>query len=394
MAISADHSPNVAGSVVFLTVLAFVTYALRMYCRISRRSWSTEDWIMTVALIPFCVLVSGCLGGAFNGIGIHAWRLQQPENEKYQAEGQKFFLIFEVGYCAAIIPIKLSISWMLIRIAEGRRMYIYIQYVTIGIFTVMNVIALIFILTNCIPVQAAWDTSLLENGGHCKPAHVLTDVYYATTAVNIATDWVTALMPVPLLWNVQLDRNSKMAVMGLMSLGIFASLSACIRLKYTINLTNQSDYLYAVSDVLIWGFAENAIGMTVGNIATLRPLFRTLFNHTIRRTGYSGSRSRSGGPSRLAGSGFELSSHTAHGGKSGDHDQGYLSTITEVQGAQGDDSELSDGDSQKRIFGGAQGQGQGHGHGWGMGQGQGQGQSYPGHGDITVSRQVHISYGE
>ena len=45
--------------------------------------------------------------------------------------------------------------------------------------------------------RAAWDTSLLEKGGHCQPAHVLTDVYYATTAVNIATDWITALMCVP-----------------------------------------------------------------------------------------------------------------------------------------------------------------------------------------------------
>jgi hypothetical protein len=219
MAITGDHSPNVAGSVIFLSVLAFVTYALRVYCRLTRRSWSVEDWIMTVALVrrtnpakpssdltptnkskvPFCVLVSGCLGGAFNGIGIHAWRLQQPGNERYAAEGQKFFLVFEVGYCAAIIPIKLSISWMLIRIAEGRRMYIYIQYAVITLFTLMNVIALIFILINCIPIQAAWDTSLLEKGGHCQPAHVLTDVYYATTAVNIATDWVTALMCVSIL---------------------------------------------------------------------------------------------------------------------------------------------------------------------------------------------------
>lgn len=39
-----------------------------------------------------------------------------------------------------------------------------------------------------------WDASLLEEGGYCRPAHVLADIYYATTAVNIVTDWVTALM--------------------------------------------------------------------------------------------------------------------------------------------------------------------------------------------------------
>ncbi|KAL4802346.1 hypothetical protein BDV18DRAFT_65413 [Aspergillus unguis] len=365
MAITGDNSPNVAGSVLMLTIVAFISYGLRAYCRVSRRSWSTEDWIMTAALAPFCVLVAGCLGGAFNGIGIHASRLSEPGNEVYQASGQKFFLIFEVGYCAAIIPIKLSISWMLVRVAEGRKAYVYIQYATIAVFTLMNVIALIFILINCIPIEAAWDTSLLEKGGHCQPSHVLTDVYYACTAVNILTDWITAMMPIPLLWHVQLDRNSKVAVIGLMSLGIFASLSACIRLKYTVNLTNQTDFLFAVANVVIWGFAENAIGMIVGNVATLRPLFKGWFERTLGRTGYSGSRSR---PSRLA-SNYELSQHGTK------NDPGFMSTVTEVRGQgsgrRGDS--LSDDDSQKMIF-----------------EGNAARQNH----DIMVSRQVNVTYGQ
>ncbi|KAL4981825.1 hypothetical protein BDW68DRAFT_183125 [Aspergillus falconensis] len=364
MAISADDAPKLASSVIILTAVALITYTLRVYCRVSRRLWAAEDWIMTAAVAPFCVLVVGCLGGAFNGIGIRSWRLQQSENVKYQVYGQKFFLIFEVGYCAAIIPIKLSISWMLIRIAEGRKVYVYIQYIIIALFASMNFIALIFILTDCIPVEAAWDKSLLENGGRCQPPQVLADVYYACTAVNIATDWVTALMPIPLLWNVKLGRNSKLSVMGLMSLGILASLSACVRLNYTVNLTNQEEFLFAVANVVIWGFAENAIGMTVGNIATLRPLFRNLLDNS-RAPGYSSR------PSRL-GSGFELSQH----GKSGTT---YATTLTEVKGSgcqagsdrRDRDSQLSDSDSRKMILdGNATRQGA----------------------NIVVSRQVNVSY--
>ncbi|KAL4995188.1 hypothetical protein BDV10DRAFT_203219 [Aspergillus recurvatus] len=321
MAISADDAPKLAGSVIILTAIALITYTLRVYCRVSRRLWAAEDWIMTAAV---------------------------------------FFLIFEVGYCAAIILIKLSISWMLIRIAEGRKVYVYIQYIIIALFASMNFIALIFILTDCIPVEAAWDKSLLEDGGRCQPPHVLADVYYACTAVNIATDWVTALMPIPLLWNVQLGRNSKLSVMGLMSLGILASLSACVRLNYTVNLTNQDEFLFAVANVVIWGFAENAIGMTVGNVATLRPLFRKLLDNT-RRPGYSSR------PSRLE-SGFELSHH----GKSG---TAYATTLTEVNQGGRDrkdrSSQLSDSDSRKMILdGNATRQGA----------------------NIVVSRQVDVSY--
>lgn len=42
---------------------------------------------------------------------------------------------------------------MLIRVAGGRKMYLYVQYVVIAIFVIMNIIALIFILINCIPVE-------------------------------------------------------------------------------------------------------------------------------------------------------------------------------------------------------------------------------------------------
>ncbi|OJJ30952.1 hypothetical protein ASPWEDRAFT_140822 [Aspergillus wentii DTO 134E9] len=384
MAIYADDAHSVAGSVIMLTAIAFITYGLRVYCRVSRKSWGTEDWIMTAALAPFAVLIAGCLGGAFNGIGVHNWRLQQDGNQKYLASGQKFFLIFEVGYCAAIIPIKMSISFMLIRVAEGRKLYIYIQYAVMAIFVVMNFIALIFILTNCIPIAAAWDSSV---GGSCKPAYVLADVYYACTAVNIVTDWITAFMPIPLVWKVQLNRNTKISIICLMSLGIFASLSACVRLKYTVNLTNQTDFLFGVANVVIWGFAENAIGMIVGNVSTLRPLFRILWDRTGSSNGngngYSngytgGSRShgflnsRRTNPTMLASADdMELGGHgqTQTGIRAS---KGFNDTVAEASDSKDNrSSQSSDRESQKNI----------------LREGQ-----RPGQADIYVNHQVTVTY--
>ncbi|CAP86737.1 hypothetical protein E8E15_010465 [Penicillium rubens] len=361
MVVYADAAPSLAGSTIMLTIVAFITYGLRVYCRLTRKSWGIEDWIMTIALVPFAVLVSGCLGGAFNGIGAHNSTLAKPGNEKYSVEGKKFFLIFEVGYCAAIIPIKLSISWMLIRVAQGRKAYLYAQYVVIAMFVLMNIIALIFILINCIPVEAAWDEAALKNGGHCQPAYVLADVYYACTAVNILTDWVTAFLPIPLLWNVQINRNTKISIIGLMGLGVLASLSACVRLKYTVALTNQVDYLHGVADVVIWGFAENSIGMIVGNVATLRPLFRILrdrktsdYKNYNRSPGYGTGKANASRNYELP----EIGKGTNH------------TTTTSVIDHNRRGS-VSDGDSQKEILDNGQ---------------------RPGEADIMVSRQVIVAY--
>lgn len=71
-----------------------------------------------------------------------------------------------------------------------------------------------------------------------------------------------------------MNRNAKVSVVFLLSLGVLASLSACIRLKYTVNLTSTTDYIHGIGDIVIWGYAENGIGMVVGCLSTLRPLFR------------------------------------------------------------------------------------------------------------------------
>lgn len=42
--------------------------------------------------------------------------------------------------------------------------------------------------------RAAWSAEAIANGGSCKAAYVLADVYYACTAVNIVTDWITAFL--------------------------------------------------------------------------------------------------------------------------------------------------------------------------------------------------------
>lgn len=147
--------------------------------------------------------------------------------------------------------IKASIAFMLVRVAGPMTRYRWSLYICTALFTAMNIISLFYIIFQCQPVSFAWDTS--TPGGHCNPSKILADIYYADTAVNIITDWFCALLPFALLWNVQLNRNSKISVGFLLSLGVLASISACIRLKYTVNLNNSTDYLYSVSDIVIWG---------------------------------------------------------------------------------------------------------------------------------------------
>lgn len=312
-----DNAPNVAATIIILTTISLIVYPMRVYTRVKGNAWGWDDWSMTFALIPYAALSVFCLGGSFLGIGVHKWKLTAAQNEtgmmvsltiSYHINAssysrmQQWFFFFECFYCLAIIPIKLSISFMLMRVAGPKKNYIYALWAMSSLFVIMNLISFFYIVFRCNPVSYAWNTN--QPGGSCLPSTDLADIYYADTAVNIITDWFCALLyvtlsisakrikltsdsPIPLLWDLKLNTNSKISVGFLLSLGVLASLSACIRLKYTVNLNSSDDYLFSVADVLIWGFAENGVGFIVGCISTLRPLFRKMF-HLGDSTGGSG----------------------------------------------------------------------------------------------------------
>ncbi|KAI0129103.1 hypothetical protein BJ170DRAFT_594920 [Xylariales sp. AK1849] len=401
MAIFLDDAPHVAGTVITITVLAYLTYGMRVYTRITRKSWGIEDWLMTVAVFPFAMLSIACIVASFNGVGIHQWRLELPENAKYAEMGlfvsirsdnplsynnrlpPQWFFLFEVFYCVTIVPIKLSIGFMLVRIAENRKVFIYIQYVIMAMFTLMNLIAAFYIIFQCNPVSAAWDLTRMADPNYCRPAYILEDIYYATTAVNIFTDWATAVMPIPLLWNVRLNMNAKLSVGAILSLGVFASLSACIRLKYTVNLTNSDEYLFGLANIVLWGYAENGIGVFVGNLSTLRPLFRKMLslggsdtnNAPTAHMATSGLPSKSYHPYQSFDAGYELGSMGAGDEKGA----GNIKTSTHILGGldkTNRDSISSDGDSHKEIMDSPTLRNR---------------QETPTSGGIVVSRQVNIS---
>ena len=46
-----DNAPQLAGSVIALAVIAYVTFALRIYTRIRNGSFGVDDWSMAAATV-------------------------------------------------------------------------------------------------------------------------------------------------------------------------------------------------------------------------------------------------------------------------------------------------------------------------------------------------------
>lgn len=83
----------------------------------------------------------------------------------------------------------------------------------------------------CIPFEYNWEGWKGTTQAKCLDVNALT---YAAASVAIAQDFVIILLPLPLLFNLQVGWRKKTGIILMFSLGALVFLTACIRLRYLV----------------------------------------------------------------------------------------------------------------------------------------------------------------
>ena len=96
----------------------------------------------------------------------------------------------------------------------------------------------------------AWDSTV--EGGQCIPPGNLKFAAFFNSSVAVLTDVTFALLPIPMLWNVQMNWRVKTAVAAILSLGVFAAVSAIVKITFLSNYGKHGDFLFDSSDLTIW----------------------------------------------------------------------------------------------------------------------------------------------
>ncbi|KAG9203515.1 hypothetical protein G6514_002883 [Epicoccum nigrum] len=260
---------------------------LRFWIRSKRNAWGPDDWAMLVNLPFWMTSTIATIAMAWSGIGAYDGSLTD-----YQySNSLKWFYVFQEPWCFTLITIKCSIGFALIRIANGKKWIEYMIYACMAsCFVVMGGTGM-YLFFQCMPVQKNWFPTM---DGTCQPRSTQTTLSYAVAVVSILSDWIFAVLPIFLLWNVQLDWRVKLSVMGMLGLGIFASIAPIVRLKFLIGMNDETRFLQNLGAILAWASAEMNIGMLVANLPACRPLLEGMIQRFSSWTG-SGSRSFGGG---------------------------------------------------------------------------------------------------
>ncbi|OJD32524.1 integral membrane family protein [Diplodia corticola] len=328
-----DNSRFLALCVIILLASGYSSLILRVYVRLKKNAWGWDDTVAVISSVPFAWLCAETIIAANNGLGAHAEHITPA----MQLQAYKAFVLFQVAYCISIILIKISIALTFVRIMTDQTIMLWVLRITIAIFVSVTLSVAIYCMFQCRPIAKSWDPTI---EGYCEPANILASLSMTVTVCSIISDLIIAALPIPLLWNVQINRSAKFAAGFLLSLGLFACICAIVRLSYTLALNSTEDYLFHVYGVTVWCFAEVGVALTVGCLSTLRPLCVSCLGGSMKSTGRQTTSFRNG-------TGYELRSKNGVIHSTVDHGQVSSGAVATSDGG----ASFTDNESNRSILG-------------------------------------------
>jgi len=113
--------------------------------------------------------------------------------------------------------IKLSVAVFLLRLSVRRR-YKYTLWASMAVVAIWSTVVFFWGTFQCKPVQAQWDYTIPHL--RCVSAEQVVGVAYSVSIMTIITDWLYALLPIPMVWKIEMTRQAKATVLAILGLGI------------------------------------------------------------------------------------------------------------------------------------------------------------------------------
>ncbi|KAL1873569.1 hypothetical protein Daus18300_003936 [Diaporthe australafricana] len=128
------------------------------------------------------------------------------------------------------------------------------------------------LLVQCTDIRILWDYSTKAT---CWAPSTLLVLSYTNFSLNIVTDMIFAVfIPVPMLWNINVTRRTRISLFCVLGLGCFACACAIVRITYLGTYGKYGDWLWDSQYLTTWSVLETNVGIIAASLPSLRPLFK------------------------------------------------------------------------------------------------------------------------
>ncbi|KAF1979272.1 hypothetical protein BU23DRAFT_523914 [Bimuria novae-zelandiae CBS 107.79] len=205
--------------------LGILSTVLRLWAKTAGRNGITlDDWLIVIATICLVGECASGLGyGPPHGMGRHVI-VVSPHDQAMVRKGDYVFSHF---YDFALVFVKLGI------LALYHRVFVVPLFRKIVLTTAAFVVAwgigiTVTLALACRPIEAFWDVAVK---GKCLN---LVHFTYFTNITNMITDVWIFLMPIPVIWHLQLQTKKKFLLCFIFSVGIATCIVSAIRLTVVL----------------------------------------------------------------------------------------------------------------------------------------------------------------
>ncbi|KAL4758199.1 uncharacterized protein BDW70DRAFT_170479 [Aspergillus foveolatus] len=253
--ISENRRAAIFGVGIGFIVFDSIIIALRIYARgFMLRAVGTDD--VTIMI------------GSNYGIGKHALAITPGDTVPML----KCIWVTRPLYTLSMGLIKMSLLWFYLRLDPRKAMRWAVF--SVMIFNVgLSLASFIGALAACNPPSLFW-TSPGSSGCMAMDAQQL--FYEVNGVLNIVTDILTYLLPVPMLYGLQLTWRKKGAILGIFGLGVLSIAAAYVRYDFVKKLSSaQEEYYLLLADSLNWCTIEAYIAIFCGCAPSLSVLIKS-----------------------------------------------------------------------------------------------------------------------
>lgn len=116
--------------------------------------------------------------------------------------------------------IKISIAILLHRICE-LKIHKIIIWVVLSVTQVYSLVFFLLFMLQCQPVDLFWLRFTADApSGSCLDTDIIANSFYAYSAINCCSDWTYSILPMFIVWRLQMRRRMKISVILVLATGV------------------------------------------------------------------------------------------------------------------------------------------------------------------------------
>ncbi|KAJ5624159.1 hypothetical protein N7510_000468 [Penicillium lagena] len=349
-------SAHIFPATLTFTCLATFVVAVRLWTRFRLvKSPGWDDMLILAAMILSLVFYAFIMVERHYGMG----HVMKDLSEEQKARMMQFLWLSIPFYNASLIFSKLSALVLYTRIFRNRTFRLVVK-IFAGCLIVAGLWMVVSAFVFCIPIHDFWSLSRKVRRAHCLRADI---VWFTNAGIQIVTDLVILVLPMPLISKLQLPTQQKTGIMLVFSLGVFVVATSSVRLYELRQMTHNNDYTKTNARAAIWSSLEANVSIICACLPPLYPLFSRVFSFCFRpqplnssSKTYQNSNAKNPTPVSRKSSVYERGFGVGFGPDGGvfynEHFQpasgGYSTSITKVRTGD-EDPETNDGEAGIRV---------------------------------------------